>query len=485
MSLRARALLGLYWVGGTRLVGQVLTWAITIVVIRILSPGDYGILAMAMVFMGLLTLVAEAGLGSTLVQLPELDDLTLRRTFGAVILIDLALFALQFAAAPLVARFFEEERLIAIIRVLALQFLLMIFTVIPGALLSRKLDFKQQSMIGLAASICGSLTSLALALSGFGVWALVISSLVVSFVNAVALNIVVPSLHWPDFSFKGMRRLIVFGGEITAARVLYFVYSQSDIFIGGRLLGKELLGFYSISLHLASLPVQKISSVVNQIAFPAFAEAQRDPDSVPRHMIKGIRILSFFALPVLWGVASIAPEIVRVLLGPKWDAAVVPLQLLPLVMPVTILGPFLNAAFQGIGRSRVVLMNTLTASLILPAAFWIGAHWGLVGMSMAWVIGFPVVFLVNLQRMLPLVQLKVGDVLRAAMRPALSGAGMYACVHAARAMIGGVLPAPLSMATLIAAGAVSYVILTLATNRRGAQEVVDLFRQRRIEGANA
>jgi len=103
MNLRSKVLSGLFWVGGTRLLSQVLTWAITIVVIRLLTPADYGLLAMSTVFMGLLNLVAEAGLGAALIQAPEVDDLTLRRIFGAVIVIDAGLFALQFAAAPAIA----------------------------------------------------------------------------------------------------------------------------------------------------------------------------------------------------------------------------------------------------------------------------------------------------------------------------------------------------------------------------------------------
>ena len=121
MSLRSKVLSGLLWSGGARAVGQVFTWAITIVVIRLLSPADYGLLAMAMVFASFITLLAEAGLGAALVQAPELDDLKLRRVFGAVVLINSALFVLQIAAAPAIAHFFEEDRLILIIEVLALN----------------------------------------------------------------------------------------------------------------------------------------------------------------------------------------------------------------------------------------------------------------------------------------------------------------------------------------------------------------------------
>ncbi len=477
MNLRARVLSGVFWVGGTRLVGQALTWAITIVVVRLLNPGDYGLLAMATVFMGFLSLVAEAGMGLALIQSPELDDETLRRIFGVVISVNCILFGLQFVSAPLVAKFFDEARLVPILRVLAIQFLLMIFAVIPGALLMRKLDFKRPSMIGLAGSVLGSLTSLGLALAGYGVWALVWSSLVTLAFTMIAVNCIEPYLRWPDFSLGGTRRLITVGGQVTAARALYFVYSQADVFIGGRIFGKELLGFYSISLHLASLPVQKISSVVNQIAFPAFAEAQRDAAAVPWHMLKGIRLLSFLSFPVLWGISSIAPEIVAVLLGPKWESATLPLQLLPLVMPITILSPFLNTAFQGIGKSGVVLWNATTACAILPPAFFIGAHWGLLGMSLAWLIGFPLMFYFNLRRMLPIIGLKWPTLLAAAARPAMAAAVMYACVMLTRYSLVGTIPEPVLMAVLIAAGALAFAAMTFATNRSGVHELIGLFRK--------
>jgi len=480
MNLRTKVLSGIFWIGGARLVSQLLTWAITIVVIRLLSPGDYGLLAMATVFMSLLILIAEAGLGAALVQAHEVDELTLRRIFGAAILINVALFVLQFAAAPLIAGFFEEDRLVAILRVLALQLLIMIFGVIPGALLNRRLDFKRQSLISLASSVCGSLITLGLALSGYGVWALVFGSLVVSLCNTVAINLVAPFMRWPDFYLKGIRSLIAFGGQLTASRLLWLMYSQADIFIAGKLLGKELLGFYSISMHLASLPVQKLSSVFNQVAFPAFAQAQHQPETVPIYILKGIRILSFLSFPVLWGISAIAPEIVAVLLGSRWGAAVLPLQMLPLVMPITMLSPFLNTAFQGIGRGGVVFMNVLTACLVMPAAFWVGAHWGLFGLCVAWVLGFPVVFIVNLRRMLPLVALRLRDVLSALAPAALTSAGMYAAVSVARYLAADGLGTPFLMTLLIAVGAASYAALAWAAGRSAVDEIAELFGLERL-----
>jgi hypothetical protein len=147
-------------------------------------------------------------------------------------------------------------------------------------------------------------------------------------------------------------------------------------------------------------------------------------------------------------------------------------------MPITILSPFLNTAFQGIGKTHVVLKNATTACLILPAAFWVGAHWGLMGMSLAWLIGFPVVFFLNLLRMLPLVGLKISRILGAIARPAAAAGVMYACVFLARQVLAGSVSSPVLMAALILAGIAGYVTTTLATNRDGVREVLNLFRRR-------
>lgn len=476
VSLGSKVRLGLAWTTGTRLASQFVTWLITIVVMRVLTPADYGLLAMATVFVGLLSLVSEAGLGAALVQARELDGLKLRRAFAAVIVVDVALFLLQFAAAPVIARFFEEPRLSAIVRILAIQFLLMIWTVVPGAQLMRALDFRRASMIALGTAVGGSLITLALALAGYGVWALVLGSLGTQLLNTFALNAVSPFLKWPDFSLKGMRELVVFGGEVTAARIVWFLYSQADIFIAGKLLGKEMLGFYSVSMHVSSLPVQRISSIVNQVAYPAFAQAQGDLARVPAYILKAVRMLSFFAFPVCWGISSIADELVAVVLGTKWHAAVTPLRLLPLIMPITILSPFLNTAFQGIGKSRIVFMNVLTALIAMPIAFWFGARWGLLGLSLAWVCTFPLVFLINLHRMLPLVGLRLSDIVRAGTAPGFAAAVMYACVEACRYALDGRLGALATMAALVASGAAVYAAVMLLTDLDGIREVVDVVR---------
>ena len=164
---------------------------------------------------------------------------------------------------------------------MALQFLLMIFAVIPSAQLSRQLQFRTLSVTELSAAVAGSLTTLTLALAGAGVWALVVGGLLTTLWTSIALNVAAPFLKWPRLSLTGTRSLVFFGGKVTLSRLLWLTYSQADVVIVGRLLGKDELGVYSVALHLASLPAQRLNAIVNQVSFPAFARIQGDAENSP------------------------------------------------------------------------------------------------------------------------------------------------------------------------------------------------------------
>lgn len=477
MSLRAKVLSGLFWTGGARLIGQLINWVITIVVIRLLSPADYGLLAMASLFLSFLMMFAEGGLGTALVQARDVDDSRMRSIFGAVILINSALFILLVAAAPAIAAFFEEDRLVPLVRVLAVQILLSIFASVPGAMLSRALDFRRPAIIGLASGICGSLTTLGLALSGYGVWALVLGNLITQACTVVAINIVSPFLKWPDFSMRGARGLVAFGWRLTAGRVLWVLYSQSDSFIAGKLLGKELLGIYSVSMHLASLPGQRVMSVLNQVAFPAFASLQQDRVQLAAAVLKMVRVVGFVAFPVMWGLASVSPEAISILLGEKWQQAALPLQLIALVMPLRMLSTLLPSVTDGIGRPDVAMKNVFIACLIMPLAFLVGCRWGIVGLSMAWVLAYPLVVLQNVQRSAEAIGMNMKSILLAAARPLAAAALVYASVTGLRELLLPGLPELVRLLVLIATGAGVYAAASWLMNRQGIAEIRALMRR--------
>ncbi len=477
MTLRSQALSGFRWTASVRLASQLITWGITLMVIRLLSPADYGLLAMATVFVSFLTMFSELGLGAAVVQKAEVDEPLLRRVFGIVLVIHFSLAILLLLAAPLIASFYDEPRVIPVVRVLSLQFVLAGFAVIPDAQLQRKMEFRNRSLLDLSNAVLASLTTLALALSGAGVWALVAGALLSQLGKTIGLNWMSPFLRWPDFSLTGMRSLLRFGGHFTAIQVFWMFLSQVDILICAKWLGNEVLGFYSVAMHLASLPSQRLSGLVNQVAFPTFSRMQDDIKKVRESVLMGVRVLSFFAFPVLWGMSSIAPEIVDVILGAKWAASTMPLQLLALIIPLRMVANFVATALQGIGRSDIVLRNVIWASLITPPAFLIGVSgWGLLGLCVAWLLASPLVFLQSMVRGLPVFGLRLGQLATSLLPAAAASSGMYVAVTAMRLSLTGEQTGVLRLLILLGVGGVSYAVMSCGFNRHGMREVLGLLR---------
>jgi teichuronic acid exporter len=477
MSLRSQALSGFRWTASMRLASQLVTWAITIIVIRLLSPADYGLLAMATVFVSFLAMFSELGLGAAVVQMADLDERLLRRVFGVILAIHFSLAALLVLMAPLIAVFYDEPRVTPVIRVLAIQFVLAGFAVIPDAQLQRRMEFRNRSLLDLSGAIVASCTTLVMAFSGAGVWALVAGSILSQIWKTAGINWLSPFMHRPEFSLQGLRSLLRFGGHISAAQVFWMFYSQVDLLICAKLLGKEVLGFYSVAMHLASLPSQRISGLVNQVAFPTFSRMQNDLHSVSTNVLLGVRILSFFAFPVLWGMSSIAPEMVEVILGDNWSPSVVPLQVLALIIPLRLVANFVQVAIQGVGRSDIVMRNAIWASLIAPAVFFIGANWGgLLGLSLAWLVVSPLVVVQGLVRGLPVLGLRLGTLATSMMPAAGAGLIMYGAVAATRYFWLIEQGAVLRLCVLIAVGALAYSAVSFGLNRKNAQEVLEMLR---------
>ena len=447
---------------------------ITLVVIRLLSPADYGLLAMATVFVGFLAMFSELGLGAAIVQKVDVDEGLLRRVFGLILIIHFSLAALLALAAPLIAVFYAEPRVIPVIQVLSLQFLLAAFAVIPDAQLQRRMEFRNRSLLDFSGAVAASGTTLFMALAGAGIWALVAGSMVGQAFRTIGINCLSPFPHWPDYSVRGMRSLLRFGGNFTAVQVFWMFLSQVDVLICAKLLGNEVLGFYSVAMQLASLPSQRISGLVNQVAFPTFSRMQDELVKVGENVLSGVRLLSFFSFPVLWGMSSVAPEIVVVILGEKWALTTVPLQALTLIMPLRIVGNFVATAVQGIGRSDIVLRSVVWASFVMPPVLIVGVYgWGFLGLSLAWLVASPLSFLQSMVRSLPVLGLSLRQLARAMGPAACTGLVMYGAVALARHFLLTGQGDMVRLGMLVGVGALAYGVVSLAINRKGVLEVLE------------
>ncbi|MFV2055869.1 MAG: lipopolysaccharide biosynthesis protein [Thiohalomonadales bacterium] len=477
-NLRKKVLKALGWAVGAKFGGQIISWVITIVVIRMLTPEDYGLMAIATIFISLLSLMSELGLGAAIVQHKSLNDSLLKSIFGFVIVTNVILFFTLYYSSSAIAYFFEDDRLSLIIEVLAFRFLIMAFEVVPLSLLERKLDFKGLSIVELLSVLGGAFVTLFLAYSDYGVWALVWGHLASALFKTVGMVVISPQYFMPSFKFKGIFNSIKFGGMITIDRIVWFIYTQADIVIIGKVLSKDLLGYYSVAVHLASLPMQKTQGILHQIAFPAYSQIQNNLDDVSYYLKKTVRIISIFSFPIFWGMSSVADPLVSLVLGDKWEPVGLYLQLLCLIMPLQMMGSAFTPVLQGIGKPEVGVINLLYALVIMPTAFIIGVQWGVLGVVVSWLVAYPIVFSIYTVRSLSHISLPVREYLNEVKKPLLASIAMYVAV-----MLTQHLSDYYQVITIvnfiasIAIGGVIYIGVIWVAHRDAALELVGLLRK--------
>jgi O-antigen/teichoic acid export membrane protein len=477
-DLRGRVMSALRWSASARLLGQLFSWAVTIWVIRLLTPGDYGLMAMAAVLVAFLFGLNTLGLDAVLVQEEALDHEGRRQIFGLVIVTNLAFFALLFFGAGAAAGFYGEPALEPIVQVLSLQFLLLIFETLPQSQLERDIAFARRSVVELLVLVISSLTTLLLALLGFGVWSLVWGMVANTAGRVIGFNLISRSLVWPSVSVRGMAARLRFGAFVSTDRGLWFLFAESDKFIGGKLLGNHALGYYAVANQIASLPIQKLSGLISAVAFPAFSHghAHEGDERVRHYLLTATRILAVAAFPVFLGIAATAEPIVALLLGEKWLPAVPLLQLLGLVMPFRLLANVFPPLLWGVGSPRTSASNYALAAVLMPLAFVVGAGWGVTGLALAWLAMYPVVFALVAWRTCRRVGVALLDYGRQFAAPLAAGLVMFGVVLWAGDRVPGEAGDILHLLALVALGAVSYVGVMAMLAREALAETLSIAR---------
>ncbi|MEE9442385.1 MAG: lipopolysaccharide biosynthesis protein [candidate division Zixibacteria bacterium] len=478
MNIKASVISGLKWSSGAKLGTQIINWAITIYVMRLLNPDDYGLLAMAMVFVALCLMLNEMGLGVALVQVKELSDKLLKQTFGLVIGLNCLLLVLLILISGLIAGIFDEPRLTKIILVLSLQFPIMALFVIPNSILQRNMNFRAISIVTVFAELISGFSTLFMAWQNMGVWALVIGSIVRALVMSIGINIAQPFFKMPSFNFSGFAEAAKFGGYVSLQRILWYIYTQSDVFIIGRALGSNILGYYSVAMHIATMPLQKVSLMMSQVGLPAYSRIQDNKELVARYVIKTSRAICFVGVPVFFGISCVAPEMIEVVLKEKWLPSVIPLQLISLIVPLRALNVSLTPAINGIGRPDINAKTLAIACIVLPAAFIIGIKWGLVGVSLAWLIAYSIWFLYMLSQVLPAVGLNILRYLNVLWVPFIWGGIMYGAVYLTRIFTQAIQLAQLpTLVVLIIIGGAVYSTGMFIFSKNTTKEVISVFRK--------
>ena len=315
MNLRQKTFKGLFWSflsQGGRQVSQII---ITTILARLLSPNDFGTLAMVTVFTNFAMIFSEMGISGALVQKQDIHDRHYYSAFWLNIIVGIGLTLIFIAVSPLIAWFYKKPELKPILFMVAFNFLFSSFAIIQQTILTKAMDFKSLAIRDIIAMILAGIVGITLAYHGFGVWSLVYQLIAYTIINVFLLWILSPWRPKLEFDITDIKDIFHFSSNATGFNILNYFSRNIDQLLIGKFLGSEVLGYYSLAYKIMLYPLQNISWVIGKVMFPAFSKIQNDLEAVRTSYFKMLKSISLITFPLMAWLFCVAPEVVDVLLG--------------------------------------------------------------------------------------------------------------------------------------------------------------------------
>jgi O-antigen/teichoic acid export membrane protein len=354
------------------------------VLARLLEPADFGLVGMVAAFTGVLNLLRDFGLSCATIQRAIVTDEQISNLFWINVFTGGALALLLVVAAPEVAAFYREPRLIAVTVVLALGFLFNAAGVQHGAVLQREMRFSALAVINTTAQALGIGVAIAGAIAGYGYWALVVMAILPPFVASIGYWIATGWVPQLPRRGVGVRSMVHFGGTLTINGLAVYIATNFEKVLLGRYWGADAIGIYGRAYQLVNLPTSNLNDAAGEVAFSALSRVQDDPGRLRHYFLKGYTLILGLTVPITVLSVLFANDIILVCLGPKWNAAAPILRLLAPIIFVFALANPLSWLLMSLGLVKRSLRMTLVISPILIAGFVIGLPYGPKGVALAY-----------------------------------------------------------------------------------------------------
>ena len=432
VGLRAKVAGGLGWKVLTVTVGQTTQSLVAILLAHLLLPRDFGLAGMAFAFSGIGTILTDLALGAALVQRRVLTERDRSTVFWTTVAGGLVCSVTGVALSPFVADFFSQPRVAPLFAATSAGFLLAALGQTQTALLTREMRFRALQLRQIGAMVFGASVAAALALAGAGAWAIVAQPLCTYGMSTVVLWTVSPWRPQFVFSRQSFRTLGSFGVKTLLSRFLVWVNLNGDNMLIGRYIGSQALGIYAVAYNVMLLPMSRVTTPIRDVLYAAFARLQDEPRRLGDAWLRANRVVSSLLVPVFAGLFVLAPDFVPVVLGSRWDRAILVLQLLSLAGVAQSFQSFNGNVYQASGRPGLFLTFMVFASALTFSAFAIGLYWGVAGVAGSFAVARTIVLLVNTWQLCRLIELSLVRTLLSYLEVIWMAAFMGAVVYAAR-----------------------------------------------------
>jgi O-antigen/teichoic acid export membrane protein len=360
----------------------VLAFPAGVLLAHLLLPADFGIAGLCVIVVGFVTLAADLGVGSALIQRRELTERHLRATITGTFLLGILIAGTIALAAPLVGRFVRTPELTGPLRLQALVFLTTGCDTVARSILQRRLDFRRLYMVDVTSyAVGGLLVSILCAFAGLGVWSLVLGALCQGVLScAMSMTAAKVPLR-PLLARRELGELLSFGVGVSANNVVNYVGRNGDNFFVGRLLGPAVLGYYSRAFNLMMMPLNYVTGAFSAILVPAFAEIQNERARMGRGFLMTVQLAAILVLPVAAGMIVAAPHLILGLYGERWAEVIRPLQVLCLAAFPKAIMSLVGPVNRACNRVITELWFQCAFAIAVVAATIVGSRDGIVSVA--------------------------------------------------------------------------------------------------------
>lgn len=384
-NLSQRVVRGGLWVFALRVTQQTFNLIRLVILARILIPQDFGLMGICLLTMGILEAFSRTGFQAALIQKKQDIESYLDTTWTVLVLRGVLLFAILYLIAPHAATFFKVPRAKLIIQIVGLSVFFKAFTNIGVIYFRKELEFRKEFLYQFSGTLVDFIVAISAALILRNTWALVFGFLAGNFTRFVASYLIHPYRPHFNLDLEKAKGLFGFGKWIFSTGILVFLLLHGDDLFVGRFLGVMALGFYQMAYRISNLPATEITSVAQQVSFPAFSKLQDEQDNLKTGYLEVLRITAFLSIPLAGGLVVLAPDFVKVVLGEKWTPIIVSLQILAVFGMLRSIGSITSGSLlRAVGMPKVetkiqVARLVLLAVLIYPLT----KLWGFAGAALA------------------------------------------------------------------------------------------------------
>jgi len=384
-NIGRRVIAGASWQFGLMAIRILITISSTAFLARLLTPDDYGLIAMSSMVTEIAALLANTGFGQILIQKKTINRLQLDSVFWISVMIGVGLYFLTALISVPAAWFFEQDKLAPILWVSGLNFVVREMAVVPSAIMQRLMLFRAEALIMLAQLVLRSTFAIVFAWMGWGYWSLVVGPLISGSIEVVCSIIYIR--YWPRLRFNKsfLRSNIRQNTSFLGSGILHYLMSNFDYMIVGKRFGAEQLGFYQMAYSLPDELRNRLSGPLQRVLFPAFSLLKDDLDAFRRGVQRSQRMLSLMVLPIGAGLALTAEEIVLILYGEQWRQVIPLLRILAIGGALRAMFSLVSSIYYACGRVDLAFKIILySAPFVIGAIFW-GGYWGVEGVAWAMV----------------------------------------------------------------------------------------------------